>query len=977
MATKTTPVSYKDPYWSGLAAQTEQKLELPIGVLETVLLHGERSNADQVSEAGAKTPFQIIPQTRKAILDKYGIDAYLSPENSAEAAGLLLKESLKRNNNDIASAVAEYHGGTNRSNWGRKTKAYVQRVMSNLSAKKQQAAPTEQLTTFEQVQQDQGGQLDQVSIANIFDAYQSGAMTKEEAADFESDVKAGNIMLPPGATLSGEANNAPVSVPVLPVEVMTAYSDGTMMPDERVQLEQDIAQGLVKAPDGFSIGKTEAPGLIDRIAEAFTGSARETEQTRTLPDWTEMPELSDITSLAGLKTGAGTLLSSPEETAQIIKANYPDAEISQDVKGNYILRSQLDGKLYAIKPGFRASDIPRAIGGVLAFTPAGAARTIAGAGAASAATQSAIELAQAGAGGEFNASDVALSGVTGAALPAAIKGVSAIRRAITGTPTEAVIQNADNVAQAVAQPAATTAAPIEQTMEQVALSAKKAAEGGFGSKAATVELAQAAAPDEKVIEAANRLGITEYLQPDHLTTSQAYRELAQAVKSIPGSQARASEIQGLNAVGQKAQKLIDDIGGTTDLSQVNVAVRERISNTVSELSDKANAAYEDLRKALPRQTQVETKNILSFINQRADELGGKQNLSPLEKMALAKLAPKNAKSGQTVLPTYALVDDVRKEIGAAARQQGAFADADTGLAKQLYSRIDDDQFAIAEAAGLGDKYKAAKSLVRVRKGLEDDMVSLFGKQLDQSLVGKLQGATAALSKGDAEKIAKIMNAIPSDMRQSVAASALSTAFGKATQNGALNFNTFAKWFDGLRANKQAYAAIMSNLPPESRRQVLDLYRVANNISKATRERITTGRIQAVQQEIQGVDTVMGNIFQVAKRASIGVPIEAVTTSVGLPGAGLASGITSALTKGKPSVLKAADELIVSPEFQTMAINMAKNGGTPNSPAVKSFALSKPFRKFAEAAKLPRDLTTREKIINSLILSGSNLKSEGE
>jgi hypothetical protein len=86
------PTSYKDPFWSDLAANTEQRLGLPSGLLVSVLTRGERSNADQVSEAGARTPFQIIPATRKAVLDKYGFDAYLNPQTAAEAAGLLLKE---------------------------------------------------------------------------------------------------------------------------------------------------------------------------------------------------------------------------------------------------------------------------------------------------------------------------------------------------------------------------------------------------------------------------------------------------------------------------------------------------------------------------------------------------------------------------------------------------------------------------------------------------------------------------------------------------------------------------------------------------------------------------------------------------------------------------------------------------------------------------------------------------------------------
>jgi hypothetical protein len=182
----------------------------------------------------------------------------------------------------------------------------------------------------------------------------------------------------------------------------------------------------------------------------------------------------------------------------------------------------------------------------------------------------------------------------------------------------------------------------------------------------------------------------------------------------------------------------------------------------------------------------------------------------------------------------------------------------------------------------------------------------------------------ALSKGDADKIANILKAIPKDMRQTVTASALNTAFGKATQNGTLNFNTYAKWYEGLLENKQAYAALMTNLPQSARKQLSDLYRVSSNVSKATRERITTGRIQAVQQELQGADTLLANIYGIAKRAAIGLPIEAATTSIGLPGAGIASGLTAALARGKPNTLKAADDLISSPEFQRLAVETVKN-----------------------------------------------------
>jgi hypothetical protein len=1007
MATQA-PNSYKDPFWSDLAAGTEQKLGLPSGLLKSVLLYGERSNADQVSEANAKTPFQIIPATRKAVLDKYGVDAYLSPQNAAEAAGLLLKESLQRNKGDIKLAAAEYHGGTNPKNWGPRTKSYIERVSAGVG--QEQAATPATLpgggdSTFQRVMAARGGAgavaggpaMAPGSIQNIFNAYSSGQMTPEEAADFEADVKSGVLMLPRGAALRGQqpapaqGTAASTQVAELPPTVVEAYNTGRMTRQEMMDLEADVKNGMVRAPAGMQLKGTEALGVLGGIREAITGTERETPTTQALPDWASMPELNTF-SMASFKSALGTMMTNPQETVQVIQSNFPGVQVSQDEKGNFVLQSSINGQLYAIKPGFQVSDIPRAAGALAAFTPVGRATTLPGMAAGAGATQAAIEATQAATGGRFDTGEVATTAVLAPVLPAAVRGVQAVRAAARAPVAPAAGPAAPagapmGTAMAPAAPAApvraAAAAPEVQpsamqvtppatpaaamTPQELATTARTAAEGGMGATRATSVLAGQAAPDPKVLEAARRLGIDEYLQPDHLTSNQAYRELAQAVKSIPGSQTRAAEIQGLEQVGQRADRLINEIGGTTDLSKLNQAVRTQLDQTVTNLANQADDAYKALRTKIPSQTRGEATNVLDFVQRRADDLDGAENLSALEKMVRSKLTPKPIKdeAGNVIgtrAPTYALIDDVRRDVGAAARQAGPFADADTGLAKQLYRLIDDDQFALAQGAGQGESYRLAKSLVQMRKGFEDDMVSLFGRQLDQSLVGKLESATMSLTKGDADKLAKILTAIPKDMRQMVTASALNTAFGKATQNGALNFNTYAKWYEGLLANKQAYAALMANLPQPARKQLSDLYRVASNVSKATRERITTGRIQAVQQELQGADNLLSSIYGVAKRAAVGLPIEAATTAVGLPGAGIASGLTAALTKTKTGALKAADELISSPEFQRLAVETVSTGNQPSKATVKAVLMSQSFQKFADAVKLPREMSAREKFI---------------
>lgn len=1005
-----TPNSFKDPFWTDLASGTEQKLGLPKGLLVAMLTRGERSNADQVSEAGAKTPFQIIPATRKAAIDKYGIDPYLSPENSAEVAGRLLKDSLDRNGGDAPLAVAEYHGGTDRTNWGPRTKAYVQRVVGAQPMPVRDPAPSAAVplppsdgpSTFQQaLAAQQTATPARTQISNLYDAYAAGQMTPEEEQQFENDVRDGRMMLPRGKYIKIDGKDiantgAPLAhAAVLPDAVAQAYADGRMSIEEKIQLENDVRDGMVTLPAGVQLGKTERPGLVDRVKESITGAQRRTEQTDALPDWAGMPELNSASG-ASLKAGIGTMFASTPEAMQVIKANFPGVQIMQDEKGNFLLTSSIDGKQYAVKPGFQLSDVPRAVGAIAAFTPAGRATTLTGMALGAGATQAAIEASQAATGGEFNPNEVVTAASLAPVLPAAVNAVKAVAPAARSTvgrvlgraeqaapeaPATAVAPPGASVTQspiAVTPPAGavTPAAPAAAAAEpaatmsaaELAQTARSAAEGGMGSGRAMKTLAGQAAPDAKTIESAQRLGIEEYLQPDHVTTNQAYRELAQAVKSVPGSVTRQAELQGLEQVAKRADDLISEVGGTTDVSMLDAAVKGRLQATQAELEQRANKLYGEIKDAVPAKTGAPARNVLEFIDQRAKDLGGSQNLSPMEKQILAKLTPQQVAGGK-VQPTYALLDDVRKDLGAAARAAGPFKDADIGLAKKLYGLLSDDQAAVVGRLGMTDTYNAARQAVAVRKGLEDDMVSLFGKQLDGSLVGDLSGAVNSLPKGDASKLIKLLKTIPEDMRQNVVAAGLNTAFGKTARNGSLNFNSYANWYEGLLRNKQSYAAVMSSLPPAARKQLSDLYRVSNGIRQATRERITTGRIQAVQQDLQGADTLMGNLYGLAKRAAVGVPAEAATSAIGLPGAGIASGIASALTKGKPSALKAADALISSPEF----IQAAKAAGTPQqAQAARALAASKSFSKFVRAVGAPREMSNRERWIVNAMQAQNNL-----
>lgn len=951
-----TPNKYSDPFWTDLASATEGKLDLPKGLLVSVLTKGERSNADQVSEAGARTPFQIIPQTRQAAIKNYGIDPYLSPENAAEVAGLLLKDSLKRNGGDTAAAVGEYHGGTNRDNWGPRTNSYVNRVLSGVQT---------------------------VNLDSLKAGF--GAWLKANPATPDNNaVKPTTQQLTDQLATAAKADN---SQPVAP-ELAKGFGEWLA-----VQKPEETPENL---------------GLIGNLKESITGEHRKTATTEALPDWAGMPELNDF-SWNGFKTGLGTLLSSPQETVQIIQANYPGVQVRQDEKGNFVLKSSMDGKEYAIKPGFQVSDIPRAVAAIAAFTPAGRAATLPGMVAGAAGTQAIIEGSQAATGGSFDPKEVAIAGLTAGIVPPVLNATRRVATAVAN-PVKAAVQKimpgatpaaadagamraAEGVAPAaaparavapesptpaaVAQPAApAVAAPVEQmTAQDLAATAKTAAEGGLGSKKATQVLAEQAAPNAKTVQAAERLGIQDYLQADHVTTNQAYRELAQAVKSIPGSEARAAEMQGLSQVAKRADDLITEIGGSHDLAQVSQGIKQDLQATQQQLEQQANKLYGQLRDMIPAKAEAPAPTILKFIEQRAEDLGGKQNLSSVERMIQAKLSPKPITDAEGAIigykqPSYALLDDVRRDLTAARiKAQGPFKDADSGLIKRLEGQLKVDQRAVVEQHGATSVFDAAQKAVAVRKGLEDDLVSLFGKNIDGSIVGNLSGAVKSLPSGDTSKFINLIKLIPENMRQETVASGLATAFGKNARNGSINFTSYAKWYEGLLKNKQAYAALMSNLPPAARKQLSDLYRVSKGISQASKERITTGRIQAVTDELKGADSLLANIYGLAKRSVAGAAVEAVTTPLGMPGAGISASIASALTKGKPSALKAADALISSPEFSE-AVKQAAKGETKQ--AALKLAYSKQFTKFVRAVGNPKEMSNRERwILQAIEASSAN------
>lgn len=872
------------------------------------------------------------------------------------------------------------------------------------------------------------------------DAFNSGKMTPEEARQFQSDVEAGRVQIPSGSGLiidTSAEGSAPTSSPAARMAGVAGrgYLQGLA---DSIGNIADAGKTAIEAPSRAV--QWIAQGGLNNVADQLLGTHLASPGVQQLA--------ASIPQQGWGATQFGDSLPSAGETATIAmnRAGLPSAQTPAEklVQAG----AQGAGALTVPVPGMSMKAIPTMIaagagGGAVgeavhqatgspalgmvanllttALSPVAASRVMSALAKElpEAATAARVEPTLSAAPGEAagaQARSTAPAAISENANPpaqplpaAAAEGELAGASARTGE-TQAKGAGAEATAspEAIAPSAATgeaapqvTANPSSSPLgsaaqdfmspDQLAAQTRKAtgAQGtpfGIGKQTAQQTLAAQMAPDAERLAAAERLGIADNLQPDHLTTNQAAIELAQAIKSTPGSAARAQEMEGLQQVGQRASQMIDDAGGTRDLSDLSAQVKSEMMNTQQQLDQKGEQLYSELRSMVPPKMSVNPDNVLSFISQRSDELGGAKNLSPVERMIQSKLTPREvpttingqqidpAKLGlkpQTEGPSYALLDDVRKNIGAGLKNQGPFKDADTGLLKALYGRISDDQrAALGNVPGAVEKFDTARAAVQMRKSMEDDLTSLFGKQLGDSLVGKLGTAVSSLNKGDETKLVNLLKAVPSNLRQQVMASGLSYAFGKATRNGELNFKTYADFWDSLMKNSRAANVVLGNLPAESRQQLADLAKVSRGISNATRETITTGRIMAARDSLNGhADGLLRNIYGIARQAAISRIGSAVTggaAAVGGPvGAGLAHALMSVVSKGKPDVMKAADELISSPEFQ----RLTREGPNVSPQTIKEIANTPRMRRFYDAAKdmsAPSDPASRARWLQGVV-----------
>jgi len=732
-------------------------------------------------------------------------------------------------------------------------------------------------------------------------------------------------------------------------------------------------------------------GFFEGIAESVTGRARATPETQALPEWTGMPELNEM-SVASFKSALGTLLSNPKETVQILQSNFPQLGVRQDAKGNFILRSSVDQKEYAIPPGFSAGDIPRALGGLLAFTPAGRATTIAGAAGKAGLTQLGIEATQAATGGEISPSEIAIATATGPAgqiIQRAVPPVvTAVKKAVqrpapvpvprvepqmqAGAPMgtalapegSAVVQAVEEVITPPVTPAVTPTVVAEVTEEEVGNLVKKASGSGFGSTAARDRLADLAQINVAAKDAADRLGIQ--LPADVFSDNPQVRAAAGLTRSVAGGEAEAAWRNTVTQAVDKADDAIKQfdatfVEGAIAPGVVSQKIKDSLTKTRSDLNTAAGKIYNSVDEKVPKTTVVDLPKLRETLDAVKAEVGD-AGMSVAERN-LAKMI----EAGNV---TYGRLKREKSLIGNALNKlespYGSMAEADL---KRLYAALADDQLTNVGNVGgetLRQELRAANLLYAKERALGKRIVNAFGQDIEGSVANKMRTAITGAAKGDAGEFNRLLKTVPEDLRKETIATALAsvTRSARGAEKGGFGFSEFADLYPKLRANPPVFKTIVDTLGKDSADVLRDLFEVSKRVTEARANVLTTGKAnQALLQGMQA-ESLIGKVME--STLAKGVVTGAAATG-GPVLAGAASVITSAFTQGNKDALKSAGKLFADESFQSLAIEAATKGESAAS--LRKAATSPAFSKFADAVGMPKNVDARIQFLQSAIQAG--------
>lgn len=451
--------------------------------------------------------------------------------------------------------------------------------------------------------------------------------------------------------------------------------------------------------------------------------------------------------------------------------------------------------------------------------------------------------------------------------------------------------------------------------EAVAARYGKAAESG--DKGRIAQVINDIQPDQQVIDASKRLGI----EPDSLleaytSGNEAFKALQIGLASQDASVLSAIKRESIERISRRASKIIDDAGAMADRLEVNNKFRSDFETTRKALVKQENELFQPVNDAIPARAAVDPKNTRAYLDNLADDLGGSEHLSTVEKWVYDKIAPAGADAGA---PTYARLNAARARVGAdLGKANTPFGSAEERNLSQLYANLSRDRDAVADAYGFTDQIKAANAVTVQRKIMEDRVYNLLGKDMTGDVTAAANTALNGLSTGNSQKFRQLMRSIPDkEMRKQVIATGMRDMLRKGTRSDlADNINGFVDYYGALKRNGNV-KMLASVLPKGSMHRMEDFYTLARNVKSANRYHLQTGKLSSFLQSFEQPNGFLDKLATHGKMATIATVLGQVPVVGPVLNTSIAAQM-GAKAATKKTGAQAVQDLMVSSEWKRLS-----------------------------------------------------------
>jgi hypothetical protein len=510
---------------------------------------------------------------------------------------------------------------------------------------------------------------------------------------------------------------------------------------------------------------------------------------------------------------------------------------------------------------------------------------------------------------------------------------------------------ADRVAAGLGPARAATVAPAAiKSAEDVAGLVVRAAGSGRGAEIAQKRLAALSKVNPEAKAAVDRLGIE--LPPDVLSDNASVRQFGGAVRSVVGSEDAAAWEGTVRGAIAKADDAMASLGAGRDLASVSDNVKASLTSVRDDLRKQAGDIYNKVTEIVGPRTEVQLPKVREWLKNKAADVGGVDRL-PAGLRSFADMVATDRPV------TFAFLQQEKAELGGAAYKPGSrYIDVGTKDARDLQRAMAEDQRAAVAAVGddaLRAEFEAAQAMTARQKGLEEQIVSAFGKDQQGSIANALTGAITGGRSGNIAGLNRVLAIIPKELVPEALATAISsvTRSKRAVEPG-FGFAEFAKTFGDIRDNGPVFNRITDALGKEGAQMLDDLLIASRRITEARGNVMTTGKANQARDMLNNAaENVVSKVLSnpVGRRVSQMAATGAAGAVGGVGGAAVAFPLVEALTRSTPKAVEAAGRMFRSDAFQRFA-NEAAAAPDVSAAILDKFANHGAFRQWARAVALP-------------------------